>query len=101
MSRTNLLDLLPDELESLAESLGAPRYRGRQLAGWIYGRGVSDLAAMTDLSRDFRQALAERGEVRVPELERATPSQDGSGKRALRLDGRRRRPAGLAPDARS
>ena len=98
MSRTNLLDLLPDELESLAESLGAPRYRGRQLAGWVYGRGVSDLAAMSDLSRDFRQTLAERGEVRVPELERATPSQDGSEKLVLRLADGARIQSVLMPD---
>ena len=39
MSAVNLFDLLPSELEALAESLGAPRYRGRQIATWIYKKG--------------------------------------------------------------
>jgi len=98
MSRTNLLDLLPAELESLAESLGVPRYRGRQLAGWIYSRGVTDLGAMTDLPRDFRQALEERAEIAAPELERATPSQDGSEKLVVRLADGARIQSVLMPD---
>jgi hypothetical protein len=36
MSRTNLVGMLPAALEDLAESLGASRYRGRQLASLIY-----------------------------------------------------------------
>ena len=98
MSRTNLLDLLPDELDALAESLGAPRYRGRQLAGWIYAKGITDIGAMSDLPRDFRQSLAERAQVVVPEVERATPSQDGSEKLVLRLADGARIQSVLMPD---
>ena len=76
----NLLDLLPAEMEDLAGTLSAPRYRGRQLATWIYRKGVMSLDAMTDLPKDFRKALAEVGEVQVPQVERVTPSQDGSQK---------------------
>jgi 23S rRNA (adenine2503-C2)-methyltransferase len=90
MSRLNLLDLLPSELEDLAEPLGAPRYRGRQIASWIYGKGVTDIEAMSDLPRDFRAALGVRAMVAVPEIERRTPSQDGSQKLVLSLgDGAR------------
>jgi 23S rRNA (adenine2503-C2)-methyltransferase len=90
MSLTNLLDLLPAELESLAESLGAPRYRGRQVAGWIYGRGVTDFVMMSDLPRALRDALARCSYVGIPEVERCTPSHDGSRKFVLRfLDGAR------------
>src|SRR3984893_15372281 len=90
MSSTNLLDCSPAELEALAESLGAPRYRGRQLARWILARGVVDLEAMTDLPRDFSAALAAGVTVDVPEVERRTPSQDGSHKLVLRYgDGAR------------
>ena len=49
MSAVNLLDLLPSELEELAESLGAPRYRGRQIATWIYKKGAVDIDGMSDL----------------------------------------------------
>ena len=63
MSSTNLLDLLPAEVEQLAESLGAPCYRGRQLASWIFRKGVVDLEAMSDLPREFRAALAQSARV--------------------------------------
>ena len=89
MSRVNLLDLLPSELEDLAESLGAPRYRGRQITSWLYGKGATDIEAMSDLPRDFRAALSERATVAVPQIERRTPSQDGSQKLVLILEERR------------
>ena len=49
MSRVNLVGLLPSELEDLAVQLGASRYRGRQLATWLYRKSVVDLEAMTDI----------------------------------------------------
>ena len=98
MSRSNLIGLQPSELEDLAVSLGASRYRGRQLATWIYRKGIVDLDAMTDLSREFRARLAEAHEIAVPEIERETPSQDGSRKLVFRLADDRRVSAVLMPD---
>src|ERR1700675_1615441 len=98
MSRLNLLDLLPSELEDLAESLGAPRYRGRQIVSWLYGKGVTDIEAMSDLPRDFRATLAERATVGVPQIERRTPSQDGSQKLVLILEDGARIQSVLMPD---
>jgi len=85
-------------MEALAESLGAPPYRGRQLAQWIFVKGVTDLAAMSDLPKDFRAALAARASVEVPEVERRTPSQDGSQKLVLRYGDGARVQAVLMPD---
>ena len=85
-------------MEALAESLGAPPYRGRQLAQWIFVKGVTDLAAMSDLPKDFRAALAARASVEVPEVERRTPSQDGSQKFVLRYGDGARVQAVLMPD---
>jgi 23S rRNA (adenine2503-C2)-methyltransferase len=98
MSSTNLLDLSPAEMEELAESLGAPRYRGRQLAGWIFTKGAVDLEAMSDLPRDFRAALADAVRVDLPEVERRTPSQDGSQKLVLRYADGARVQSVLMPD---
>ena len=98
MSLTNLIGMLPSELEDLAVELGASRYRGRQLATWIYRKGVTDLEAMTDLPREFRAALAERAVVSLPEVERITPSQDSSRKLVFRLSDDRRVSAVLMPD---
>lgn len=90
MSAADLLDLLPGELEDLAESLSGPRYRGRQVAAWIYRKGVTDVAAMSDLPRTFREELAERARLDLPAVERRTASRDGSAKLVLRYgDGAR------------
>jgi len=94
----NLLGLLPAELESLAVELNHSRYRGRQLATWMYRKGVVDLAAMTDLPKEFRSALAESAIVSLPRVERVTPSQDGSHKLVLRLDDETLVSAVLMPD---
>jgi 23S rRNA (adenine2503-C2)-methyltransferase len=98
MSAVNLFDLLPSELEALAESLGAPRYRGRQIATWIYKKAAVDVDAMSDLPRDFRRTLSERAFVGVPEVERRTPSQDGSEKIVFVLSDGARVQSVLMPD---
>jgi 23S rRNA (adenine2503-C2)-methyltransferase len=98
MSRANLIGLRPSELEDLAASLGASRYRGRQLATWIYRKGYVELEAMTDLPRDFRARLTETHGIELPELERETRSQDGSRKLVFRLTDDRRVSAVLMPD---
>jgi 23S rRNA (adenine2503-C2)-methyltransferase len=98
MSAPNLVGMLPSQLEDLAVELGASRYRGRQLAGWLYRKGVVDLEAMSDLPRDFRTVLAERAQAALPELERATPSQDGSRKLVFRLEDGARVSAVVMPD---
>ena len=98
MSRANLVGLLPSELEDLAVELGASRYRGRQLATWMYRKSVFDLEAMTDLPKEFRQTLAERTVVEVPEPERAMPSADGSRKLVFMLAGGSRISSVLMPD---
>jgi 23S rRNA (adenine2503-C2)-methyltransferase len=90
--------MLPSEMEDLAAELGASRYRGRQLATWIYRKGVVDLEAMTDLPKEFRAKLAARVVSRLPDVERETPSQDGSRKLVFRLDDGARVSSVLMPD---
>ena len=85
-------------MEDLAVDLGASRYRGRQLASWIYRKGVLDLDAMSDLPKDFRALVAERAEIALPEVERVTPSLDGSRKIVFRLHDGGRVSAVLMPD---
>src|SRR5213593_3445483 len=94
----NVVGFLPNELEDLAVELGASRYRGRQLATWIYRKSVFDLEAMTDLPKDFRARLGEVAFVEVPVPERLTPSQDGSQKLVFALDGGARISSVLMPD---
>ena len=98
MSHANVVGLLPSEMEDLAVELGASRYRGRQLATWVYRKGIFDLDLMTDLAKEFRVDLAERVVVRLPEVERVDASQDGSRKLVFRLEDDARVSAVLMPD---
>jgi 23S rRNA (adenine2503-C2)-methyltransferase len=85
--RTNLLGLTRPELEAFVAGLGAKPFRARQLLKWIYRRGESDFARMTDLARDFRAQLAGVAEVRVPEIVTERRSADGTRKWLLRMPG--------------
>ncbi len=98
MNRLDLLSFLPDELETLANRLGADAYRGRQLAVWLFKKGVYDLQAMSNLPKEFRARLAEEAFVEVPEVKRVVPSRDGSQKFVLRLTDGARIQAVLMPD---
>jgi 23S rRNA (adenine2503-C2)-methyltransferase len=98
MTARNLVGMSPSELEDLSVELGASRYRGRQLATWIYRKGVVDLEVMTDLSKDFRAGVAATAVVALPEIERETPSQDGSRKLVFRLADGGRVSSVLMPD---
>ncbi len=46
-----------ENLESLAESLGEPKYRGRQLFDWIYRKQIDDYKKMSDLPSSFKKQL--------------------------------------------
>ena len=63
------------------------RMRGAQLWHWIYNRGATDFAVMTDLAKPLREALAERFIVGRPEVVEAQVSQDGTRKWLLRSAG--------------
>ena len=68
------------ELEELFASLGEKPFRARQLMRWVYGRGVLDPVAMTDLSGVLRETLAQRAEFRLPAIDTAHESTDGTTK---------------------
>lgn len=56
---TELVGLTLEELEQLAVTLGAARYRGRQMTRWVYKRRIGAIDLMTDLPEALRARLAE------------------------------------------
>ena len=98
MSHSNLLDSTPDELVTLVEGWGEPGYRGRQLASWVYAKGVRDFSVMSNLPRSLRERLAAEAVVAPPEVAERLPSRDGSTKLVLRLADGRRIHAVVMPD---
>ena len=79
------------ELAAEMAAFGAEPFRARQLWHWIYHRGVTDFAAMTNLAKDFRAQLAERYVLRRPEV--ATRA-DLARRHAQMAAALRRRPGG-------
>ena len=73
-------------LEAQLESRGLPRFRARQIFRWIHHRGVTDIAAMTDLPLELRTSLAESFTLTTPTLAAREKSSDGTEKFLLRLD---------------
>jgi 23S rRNA (adenine2503-C2)-methyltransferase len=78
--RVNLLGLAKAELEAFVGELGSKPFRARQLMSWLYKRGEGDIAAMTDLAKDFRAELLQRAEVKLPEIVKVQVASDGTRK---------------------
>jgi 23S rRNA (adenine2503-C2)-methyltransferase len=84
--RVDLKNLTPDELAGFLAGLGKERFRAGQLLRWIYRRGVTDFAAMTDLAKALREELAARARVSDWSPELQEESRDGTRKYLFRLE---------------
>jgi 23S rRNA (adenine2503-C2)-methyltransferase len=72
---TDVAGLSRQELETLLETMGQPRYRGRQVFHWVQARRATTPEAMSSLSKPLRVLLAERLRVGRPgtvQMQRAT-----------------------------
>src|SRR3954468_6252040 len=84
--RRNLVGLGRPEIAEEMAAFGAEKFRAGQLWHWIYHRGVTDFAAMTNLAKAFRERLAGSFELSRPDISRAQSSADGTRKWLLRFD---------------
>ncbi len=83
--KTNLLNLDPAAMQDFMCSMDEPAYRANQLIQWVHKRGVSDIQAMTNLSKSLRAKLQERAEVKGLEIVTEQRSTDGTHKWLFRL----------------
>ena len=81
----SLVGLTRAELAEVVKGLGEPAFRIKQLWHWIYFRGATDFAAMTNISKDVRARLAERYTLTRPLAVHALQSVDGTRKWLLRF----------------
>jgi 23S rRNA (adenine2503-C2)-methyltransferase len=85
----DLAELELPALEAVFEEHGIARFHARQVFRWIWKRGVTDFAAMTDLGLALRTRLSEEFSVHTPAIVRRDVSEDGTQKFVFRLhDGR-------------
>ena len=88
--KINLMDLDRKGFESLAESLGHKAFNGRNIMKWIHKHGVTDIEAMTDVSKKLRSQLQQAAYIQIPEIIFEQPALDGTTKWVLELaDGQR------------
>lgn len=73
------------ELVDLLAGLGLPRFRAQQIWQWIYHRGVTDFADMTNLAKPVRAQLAETFTISRPAVSQDLTSVDGTRKWLLRF----------------
>ncbi len=83
--RVNLVGLTRPELAAALAGLGQAPFRAKQLWRWIYNRGATDFAAMTDLGKPLRGKLTDAFVVDRPTVARAQESADGTRKWLLRM----------------
>ncbi|QKT02719.1 23S rRNA (adenine(2503)-C(2))-methyltransferase RlmN [Ectothiorhodospiraceae bacterium 2226] len=86
-ARLNLFGLNRAAMEAYFVDLGEKPFRATQVLKWIHQLGVTDFDAMTNLSKALRARLAERCEIRPPEVRLEQTSADGTRKWLLSVDG--------------
>ncbi len=101
--RIDLLGMGKDDLRATLEASQLdPRQaklRAKQLWHWIYNRGVTDFALMTDIAKTMQPWLAARFVVSRPEVVQAQVSSDGTRKWLLRAPDGQDYEAVFIPDA--
>ena len=87
--RSPLVGLTRDALAAALARADVPerqrKMRMRQIWHWIYHRGVTSFAAMTDVSKELRERLDEVFAITRPEVVVEQKSSDGTRKWLLRL----------------
>ena len=73
-----------EELKNICETLGLPRFAHKQIAKWLYTRFVTDIDAMTDLSKAARQILKENCDLGLSAPLKVSESCDGTKKYLFR-----------------
>jgi len=88
--RIDLLGLSRDDLRMALETSQLEpkqaKLRAKQLWHWIYNRGVTDFALMSDIAKTMQPWLAQRFVISRPEVVEAQVSTDGTRKWLLRTD---------------
>ena len=76
----DIKDLDLKELEDILVSWGERSFHARQILSWIYKKGVTDFAAMSDLPSDLRRRLQENFYILSLKLIKKIKSYDGTEK---------------------
>lgn len=77
ISKKNILDLTPAEMEDTVAELGEKKFRAAQIFGWL-AKGVTCFDDMKNVPAVLRSKLSERYYIGLPEVVRKQESKDGT-----------------------
>jgi 23S rRNA (adenine2503-C2)-methyltransferase len=84
LSATPFYGLTAAGVDAVVQGWGWPKFRGKQLRDWVYGKGIADPGAMTNLSPRDRATVIEQCSFGTASIVRNQRSEDGTLKLLLR-----------------
>lgn len=97
-SKKSLLGLTLPQLREVCDDVGLKPFAAKQMAAWLYKRGATDFALMTDLSLEARRKLDQSYCIGREDPLKASRSVDGTVKYLFRGAGGRQIEAVYIPD---
>ena len=77
LSKKNILDLTPAEMEDIVAELGEKKFRAAQIFGWL-AKGIKCFDDMKNVPAGLRSRLSEVYYIGLPEVVRKQESRDGT-----------------------
>lgn len=78
MRKNKLLGMTLEEIQRTVVNLGMPKFTAKQISSWLYGKKVSSIDEMTNLSLKFRELLNDEYEIGAVAPMEAMRSVDGT-----------------------
>src|SRR5512133_1248915 len=85
MTKERLFGKTLAELSALTSAAGLPTYTAKQVAGWLYKKGVQSVSEMTDLSLKARNSLSETFDMGITPPSSEAAGSDGTKKYLFRV----------------
>ncbi|KNZ68736.1 radical SAM enzyme, Cfr family [Thermincola ferriacetica] len=82
---TNLKDLSLEELTAFLIELGEKSFRAKQIADWVFKKGVAEIADMTNLPLSLRERLSKTAYIGRLEIIKEQQGRDGTTKYLFEL----------------
>lgn len=82
--KINIVGLSKDELLQVVQGAGLEKYRAGQVWSWVYNRGITDFASMSNLAKPVREQLAGHFVIDRAKVDVKQVSSDGTVKWLLK-----------------
>jgi 23S rRNA (adenine2503-C2)-methyltransferase len=96
--KINLFGKTLSEIEKIVKTEGLPSFTAKQIADWIYVKGVSSIDEMTNISLGNRDKLNGRYSILKIQPVKISQSEDGTKKYLFPLEGNRFIETAMIPD---